>query len=236
MYADETGDLGYDSDAAYFGIGTATYRGEHATALWQGLQLRVSLEAAGVRVQRGLHAKDDSRSTRAAMFELIRQQRPRFDTTFLLKTNAYPRVRQRGPVYLYQQAIYMHFKEILLQVSDAGDTVYVIAGHLQTNAKRDAIRQAVHEVCTQIGADRTVVPCVWDAPSSWGIQVADYGPLERPAPAAWPPGPVARDMREASAAVALHAVGHRSPGMMRADYLVSQKRSPGPLVAGSASV
>lgn len=175
MYADETGDLGYGSDAPYFGIGTATYRGEHSQALWAGLELRTQLEAKGVRVQHGLHAKNDSRSTRSAMFDVIAHQAPRFDTTFLYKENAYVRVQQRGPVYLYQQAIYLHFKEILRQVSCAGDEVFVIAGHLQTNAKRAASYQAVRAVCSQIATDRTVVPCVWDAPSSWGIQVADYG-------------------------------------------------------------
>lgn len=175
MYADETGDLGYGSDAPYFGIGTATYCGNHSKALWQGFRLRTDLEAKGVRVQRGLHAKNDSRATRHAMFDLITRQAPRFDTTFLAKQNAYERVASRGPVYLYKQALYLHFKEILLQVSTAGDTIYVIAGHLQTSAKRDAIYRAVHSVCGQIGTDRTVVPCVWDAPSSWGIQVADYG-------------------------------------------------------------
>ncbi|HIZ37287.1 MAG TPA: hypothetical protein H9815_16040 [Candidatus Ruania gallistercoris] len=50
----------------------------------------------------------------------------------------------------------------------------MIAGHLQTNAKRAATYQAVQAICSQIAIDRTVVPCVWDAPSSWGIQVADY--------------------------------------------------------------
>lgn len=175
MYADETGDLGYDSDAPYFGIGTATFAGEHSQQIWQGFELRTGLEAKGVRLQRGLHAKDDSNATRAAMFDLIAQQAPRFDTTFLLKERAYAGVRSRGPVYLYQTAVYQHFKEIVRQVSQPHDVVFVIAGHLQTNAKRDAIYQAVRDVCSQIATDRTVVPCVWDAPSSWGIQVADYG-------------------------------------------------------------
>lgn len=173
MYA-ETGDLGYDSDTPYFGIGTATYRGKHSQALWAGLELRTELEAKGVRVQHGLHAKNDSRSTRSAMFDVIAQQAPRFDTTFLCKENAYARVQERGPVYLYQQAIYLHFKEILRQVSRPGDEAFVIAGHLQTNAKRATTYHAVQAVCSQIATDRAVVACVWDAPSSWGIQVADY--------------------------------------------------------------
>ncbi|MGL5817764.1 MAG: DUF3800 domain-containing protein [Phycicoccus sp.] len=174
MYADETGDLGYDSAAAYFGLGTATFAGDHPKELWQGLDLRVRLEQRGVRLQRGLHAKNDSASTRGQMFDVIADQPFRFDSTLLLKANAYPRVRAEGPVRLYQMALYLHVKEIVLQVSRPGDEVFFIAGHLQTNAKRDAIYEAVRRVCAQLSDDREMVPCVWDAPSSWGIQVADY--------------------------------------------------------------
>ncbi|MDE9364378.1 hypothetical protein PZ938_02060 [Luteipulveratus sp. YIM 133132] len=60
-------------------------------------------------------------------------------------------------------------------MSQPGDDVFYIAGHLQTNAKRDAIYEAVSAVCTDIAEGRSVTACVWDAPSSWGIQVADYG-------------------------------------------------------------
>lgn len=175
MYADETGDLGYEGDAPYFDIGTATFNGDHRDAIWQGLELRTSLEGQGVRLPRGLHAKADSNRIRALMFECVREQAPRFDVTFLLKANAYPHVKSRGPVRLYQQAFYFHFKEIARQVSLPGDELFVIAGHLQTNAKRDAIYHAVRDVCAQLSNDRTVHPCVWEAPSSWGIQVADYG-------------------------------------------------------------
>jgi len=48
------------------------------------------------------------------------------------------------------------------------------AGHLQTGGHRDAIRHAVDDVCQQNAFDRTVVPCIWEAQSSWGIQAADY--------------------------------------------------------------
>ena len=68
-----------------------------------------------------------------------------------------------------------HFKAIARQVSRPGDTLYVIVGSLQTHNKRDAIRNALEDVCSQIAYDRVIVPCIWDAPSAWGIQVADYG-------------------------------------------------------------
>lgn len=176
LYVDETGTLDYaDPNSPYFGIGTATFVGDHGHALWEGLQLRTSLEKAGVRVPKGLHAKDDTRATKTQVFDVIRRQAPRFDTTFLAKGNAYSYVKARGPLYLYKLALYLHMKDVIFRVSSPGDSVYVIAGHLQTNNKRQAIHLAVSDVCQQLGWDRTVTACVWEAPSSWGIQVADYG-------------------------------------------------------------
>jgi len=175
IYADETGDLGFDSDAPYFGIGTATFVGNHASSLWDGFELRTRLETRGVSLQKGLHAKNDAPRTRAEVFSVLDRQNFRLDTTFLYKQNAYDYVKARGPVYLYKTAIYQHLKLIALQVSQPGDEVFFIAGHLQTSSKRAAIGDAVRDVCTQLATDRTIVPCIWDAPSSWGIQVADYG-------------------------------------------------------------
>lgn len=177
MYADETGDLdmtGSVGASQYFGFGTAVFAGDHGHHLWEGLELRCALEAKGVRLPRGFHAKNDSHTTRTQVFDLIRRQRPRLDTTFLLKANAYPTIKQAGQVRLYKMAWYLHFKEIARRVSNVGDRLFVIIGMLQTHNKRDAIRHALEDVCGQVGG-RTIVPCIWDAPSSWGIQVADYG-------------------------------------------------------------
>ena len=177
VYADETGDLdmtGSEGSSRYFGFGTAVFRGDHGPALWQGLRLRCALEASGIRLQRGFHAKDDSRRTREEVYSLIKAQAPRFDTTFLLKQSAFPRIKAAGQVRLYKLAWFLHFKEIARQVSDPGDHVYVIVGSLSTHNKRDAIRHALQDVCSQVDG-RTITPCIWDAQSSWGIQAADYG-------------------------------------------------------------
>lgn len=176
MYADETGDLdmsGASGASRYFGFGTATFTGDHGHALWEGLQLRCQLEARSVRLPRGLHAKNDSRATREAVYSVIAGQAPRFDTTFLFKENAYDYVRAAGPLRLYKLAWFLHFKEIALQVSAPEDRLFVVVGTLQTSNKRDAVRHALEDVCSQ--AARRIVPCIWDAQSSWGIQVADYG-------------------------------------------------------------
>lgn len=177
MYADETGDLnmtGAKGASTYFGFGTAVFPNSHGQQLWEGLLLRCHLEEQGIRLPKGLHAKDDSWSTRDEVYDLIRRQAPRFDTTFLLKAKAYADVKRAGPVYLYKLAWFLHFKEIVRQVSAPGDTVFVIAGSLQTNNKRAAIRTALEDVCRQAAGNRTIVPCIWEAASSWGIQVADY--------------------------------------------------------------
>lgn len=83
IYADETGDLGYGSKAPYFGVGTATFNGNHASALWEGFELRTRLEANGVSLQKGLHAKNDAPRTRAEVFATLARQEFRLDTTFL---------------------------------------------------------------------------------------------------------------------------------------------------------
>lgn len=166
---------GKPGTSTYFGFGTAILPDGHGQELWEGLRLRCHLEGSGVRMPAGMHAKNDSHGTRDEVFDLIRRQAPRFDTTFLLKRNAYPRVKAAGQVRLYKLAWYLHFKEILLQVSDPGDDVFVIVASLKTHSKRDAIRSALEDVCQQMAYDRQVIPCIWDASSSWGIQVADYG-------------------------------------------------------------
>ncbi|MGI5159364.1 hypothetical protein [Microbispora sp. CA-102843] len=46
------------------------------------------------------------------MYDVIKAQAPRFDTTFLAKENAYDSVRNKGDLYLYRMAWFLHFKEI----------------------------------------------------------------------------------------------------------------------------
>lgn len=176
VYLDETGTLDFDDIAGerYFGVGSATWTGHHGEAIWQGHLLRLNLEAAGIRLPKGLHAKNDSAATRSQVFELIATQRPRLDATLLLKSNAQPQVRRAGKVRLYKLALWMHLKHVIPTISARGDSIFVIAGHLQTTGHREAIRSAIDDVADQLENDRRVVACIWEAPSSWGIQVADY--------------------------------------------------------------
>lgn len=177
MYADETGDLDMTGSAgasSYFGFGTAVFADGHGRELWDGMRLRCDMESKGVKLPRGFHAKNDSHATREEVFALIKAQRPRLDTTFLYKKNAYHSIKEAGQVRLYKMAWYLHFKEIAHRVTVSGDRLFVIVGTLQTNNKRDAIRHALEDVCQQVRG-RTIIPCIWEAQSAWGIQVADYG-------------------------------------------------------------
>jgi hypothetical protein len=176
LYLDETGTLDFEErpGEAFFGVGTAHFAGAHGDEIWQGHELRCELESTGVRVQKGLHAKNDSAATRAQVYTLIASQAPRFDSTMLRKANAFPRVREAGKVRLYKMALWLHLKHVVYQISDPGDRIFMVVGHLQTSSRRDAIRQAVMDVCAQTSFNRQVIPCIWDAPTAWGIQVADY--------------------------------------------------------------
>ena len=179
VYADEYGDLDFSGNpkaARYFGIGTATFVGDHGTALAEGLALRCQLEAEGVSIPRGFHAVNDSARTRREVLSIIKRQYPRIDTTFLSKSGAYPRLRTYTKAYLYKLSLFMHLKYVVPQVFVQGGRVFVILGSLQTAGKREAVKDAVADVCNQVVVLGTpVIPCIWDAPSSWGIQVADYG-------------------------------------------------------------
>lgn len=106
LYADETGNLDYSGSpnpngggaSTYFGFGTALFQENHGDDLLGGLQLRTQMVRNGVHLPKGFHACDDSYKTRSEMFRLIKEQAPRFDTTFLYKANAYERVRDRKSV------------------------------------------------------------------------------------------------------------------------------------------
>lgn len=178
MYADETGNLDYSAGSKegatkYFGFGTAVFTGDHGSLLYGGLKLRAELEKNGLSLPKGFHAVNDANRTRSDVYRVIKNQAPRFDTTFLLKAKAYPSVRARGQMYLYKMAWFLHFKEIARQVSNPGDTLYVIVGTFGTAARKTEAIAAVRDVCNQV--DRTIVLCTWESSSSWGLQVADYG-------------------------------------------------------------
>lgn len=178
MYADETGNLDYDPQnkrgaSDYFGFGTAVFPDSHGHHLFQGLELRAQIEAKGVYLPNGFHAVDDALQTKNQMYNLIREQAPRFDATFLYKDNAYPHVKARGEMYLYKMAWYLHFKEIAKWITNPNDELVVIVGTIATNKRRALAREALDEVCSQV--NRQIRLCYWDASTSWGLQVADYG-------------------------------------------------------------
>ncbi len=142
LYADETGNLDYAGSpnprgggaSTYFGFGTATFStGSHGEDLLSGLHLRAKCAKAGIKLTKGFHACDDSNKTRSEMFAEIQKQAPRFDTTFLLKSNAYPSIKAAGPMRLYKMAWYLHLKDIALKVSEPGDELFVVVAEFGTS-------------------------------------------------------------------------------------------------------
>ncbi len=179
LYLDETGDFDMSGKAAassYFGLGQATFRGDHGRQVWEGMQLRFALESEGVRLPSGLHAKNDHHKTRERVFQLIHKHAPRVDVTLLLKERAYAGVKRKiedNDTYLYRLAWFLHFHYQAKYVLNRSDKVYVVAATLGTGKKKKAVREALEEVCAQFSwLDLTL--CTWDSASSWGLQVADY--------------------------------------------------------------
>lgn len=181
IYADETGNLDYSGAAdprgggasTYFGFGTAVFSGDHGKDLLEGLHARARTSQIGVDlVARGFHAGEDSHRTRTEMFEILHQQAPRIDSTFLLKRNAYEYVRRAGDMRLYKLAWYLHFKGMVFDVASPEDEIYVIVAAFGTKARKKAAQAAIRDVCDQTGLNITL--CIWQASTSWGLQIADY--------------------------------------------------------------
>jgi hypothetical protein len=131
MFADETGNLDYNvpgGGSRYFGIGTATWQGDHGAHLWQATQLRFKHAGTGIDLPAGYHAKDDSNATRTEVYQLIQAQAPRFDTTFLAKANAYPGVRAKGEGYLYQMVLLGSAADAGVRVPSLGEGM-IAAGY-----------------------------------------------------------------------------------------------------------
>lgn len=176
VFADETGDLGYNSEkgSKYFGFGTASYTSGSSPNFTDAFKLRCGLEASGISIKEGFHATNDRWAIRNEIFNLIALEPPRFDFTFLNKENAFPQVKAKGDLHLYGLAWGMHFRTIAQQVASAEDVIYCIMGDIQTKAKKREIEIVVKQIAEQV-PDRKIVPTIWNSKSSWGLQVADYG-------------------------------------------------------------
>jgi hypothetical protein len=177
IYADETGDMdlsGQEGASKYFGVGTLVFS-DQAHALASGENLRAESAAHGYHLYKGFHAKNDSYDLRNRVYATIGGLAPRFDSTLLLKANAYPHIKSSKDVHLYKLAWYLHFKEVVHWVSSPNDRVFVVIATLGTNKRKTQFETALHDVCVQQGpTDRKIVLCHWDAATSWGLQAADY--------------------------------------------------------------
>lgn len=177
MYVDETGNLdfapeGKSGASSYFGFGSAVFEGHHGDAIYDALRLRMKLGTDNVHLPRGFHATSDQNFVRNRVFSLIADHDFRFDSTFLLKENAYPYIKRAGQMRLYKMAWYLHFKEIARQVSNKDDRLWVVAGTFGTAARNREATAALQDVCNQL--DRDIRLSVWSNETSWGLQCADY--------------------------------------------------------------
>ena len=176
VFADETGDLGYNlkSGSRYFGFGTATIRSSHSEVLWDSFSLRCFLESQGVELPSGFHATEDSRATKDLVFQLIAAHKPRFDFTFLDKSQAVKSLSEKGDLHLYRLAWYLHFKFVAQEIATPDDTIYAISAAIKTKSKSKQIVSALKDVAEQV-TNRRIIPMYWNSSSSWGLQMADYG-------------------------------------------------------------
>jgi len=176
VFADETGDLGYNfsGPSPYFGFGTATFDSSSINSIANSFEIRCILESQGHILRDGFHARNDKHAIRMAVFEEITKTKPIFDFTFLNKKNVYDHVRKQGDLRLYKLAWYLHFKYIASQYIGGETRIFAICADIQTRAKKSQIRHALEDVAVQMQPIE-VIPIIWDSKTSWGLQVADYG-------------------------------------------------------------
>lgn len=174
VFADETGDLSYQSDNKFFGFGTATFYSAEEINFPEAFRLRCRLEAQGLPNIAGFHASADSNKTRTEVFSLVFERKPRFDFTFLDKREVQHQVAVKGETYLYKLAWYLHFKQLVSQVGTEVDTIYAISASIKTKAKANSMQLALIDVATQMN-HRNIIPVWWNSNTSWGLQIADYG-------------------------------------------------------------
>ena len=183
VFGDETGNTDYTvtsptrggGASVYFGVGTATYsENDMPKVLSNGVALRSQLSRPRANlVVNGFHACNDSNKTRDEVFNFITCNPPRFDATFLAKQNAYPSVREKGGLYLYKEAWYLHLKYVLPAVSNKNDEIVLVLAEYGTKNLQKIIATMLGDICSQI--NREVTPCIWRAPTCIGLQIADYG-------------------------------------------------------------
>lgn len=92
----------------------------------------------------------------------------------MAKSNAFPRVRERPKIWLYKYTLYVHLKAAVPRLSAPGDTVHVVAAHIDMGARQEAVWNALADVCAQFADKRDMRPHIWRSSSSAGLQMADY--------------------------------------------------------------
>ncbi|MGY1863913.1 DUF3800 domain-containing protein [Nocardia gipuzkoensis] len=177
LFLDETGQLGMAGDR-YFGLGQATFMDDLGGMSWEGTRLRFELESQGVNLPKGFHAKMDSESTREKVVDLIAKHKPRIDVTLLHKKFLPPEhiaAIEADETALYYLAWRKHFAYQARYVLKRYDRVFVVAASLSEHKKKQKAATAAIRVILQKYSHLNITLCIWDNPTSWGLQVADYG-------------------------------------------------------------
>ncbi|WP_414938545.1 DUF3800 domain-containing protein [Amycolatopsis sp. cmx-11-51] len=177
LFLDETGDLTL-SGQAYFGLGQATFEGDMGPMAWEGTRLRFELESQGVKLPKGFHANEDPELVRQRVVDLIARHKPRIDVT-LLRKRSLP-AEERASVaadeaHLYYLAWRKHFLYQAKYVLRKYHRIFVVAASISEHKhKQEAATAAIEKVLERY-PHLNITLCIWDNPTSWGLQVADYG-------------------------------------------------------------
>lgn len=172
VFLDESGTPDFDSTAQspYFAFGSATFTQSRPIPFKPYHDVREQRRG----ILNGFHAYNDSRDTRTAFFNMMADNPAHYEATFMLKENAFGYVKQRPKIWMYKYTLFRHLQQVIASLRAQVDTINVVAAHINMDAKQDAVRHSIEDVCAQLGGPTNVAVHIWKAPSSAGLQIADY--------------------------------------------------------------
>lgn len=174
IFADESGQFDFSRKAGasrYFILTTVTCRDYSVgNAL---MDLRRELVWDGLGGGSEFHATDNQWPIRNHVFDVMDKHDFRIDATILEKAKAQPRVRSTDERF-YKFAWYYHLKHLVPRVTQATDTLFVVAASLGTKAKRRTMHDAVKDVVEQVSPTLEYRTASWSCASEPCLVAADY--------------------------------------------------------------
>lgn len=172
LFSDEAGNFDFSNGhgaSKFFILGTVTMADTSVGI--DLIELRRELAWKGVGLESSFHATEDKQVVRDKVFDLLDGADFRADFTIFEKRKTRPHRQAEEP--FYKLAWYMHMKHVGPLVVGARDELLVVAATIGTKKRRQAIRDGIGDVISQV-TSRPWIVAFWSADSDPCLQIADY--------------------------------------------------------------